>query len=890
MFGPSYRNWPFRTDHAGVLRPPAADIIRPGLLLIPCWGARIRTRAVWLVPVFMFLLFIVPSAASGRRPPADFPACHSLSIVANPSNGGAARAESFLNCRGGYLDGTTVSLAATPAEGWSFASWTSGGGVGGGVVRSVSSPVTTIVVDGPTVIGANFVRNPRAPAAHFVFAPASPRAGDTVRLTDTSSGFPTSWSWDLDGHGGPDSTSAHPTWIFSSPGTYTVRLTASNSSGSSTITTDVTVRDPPSNLDVVHPNPELIASDGTITADPSRVAASTRIAVGATTDGATRLVFRYTAPGPGQVTFSLAAGTPADAGGFLASGSSVRAATVTAPVAAVGSGFLACAVYLVPDDFNLPSGHDTDHDRPLAVVAAFTPTGGNPDSPVPLALTLYRPPIVLLHGLWSNNSVWTMPLIGLPYLDIPTPFADYRNTNADHFAVNLLVPETAVQYVLEWDRDQQIAATRADFIAHSMGGILARQWAADAGYYRSSNFMAGDFHKLITLDSPHFGARSDSYVVSIRDEEVVGRVFSTAMYEAGMPLNNGAVDDLEFFSQPIESIGPANVGSHALAGVGGSDFSSFCPGLTGTFIKTVAFFADDTVPELLTRIYGSEPNDVVVGLDSENGPLPSQATSTPIPGPDGVHFCVTASGVYTDAIVGLLNTPVTADAFQFFPQVTPPQGVVASRMGRSRVSSRKEGIPKSSIAIEPLVGGAETEPGATVRVRFTASADVRRVLLITVGDDAVEIGAAPVEADVRIPATASGPVTLIAVGDDGQGFVLSEPMVLTATPSGAIVSLESRPAALTLIAGDPAARLEAYGTFADGIVRRVTGIVGTEIVISDATVATVSASGAVTAVAPGAATLTLRNASASVDVTVKVVGATRQLLSCARCPRIVPAR
>ena len=110
----------------------------------------------------------------------------------------------------------------------------------------------------------------------------------------------------------------------------------------------------------------------------------------------------------------------------------------------VNGGSLAFAVYLVPPDFNLPSGHETDHDRPLQITATFTPAGGAPAAPVALALTLYRPPIVLLHGLWSNSSVWTMPLIDLPYLDIPTPLADYRDTNADRFSVNLLPdPATA---------------------------------------------------------------------------------------------------------------------------------------------------------------------------------------------------------------------------------------------------------------------------------------------------------------------------------------------------------------------------------------------------------------------------------------------------------------
>ena len=833
----------------------------------------------------LMVLVAPPAARAAERARVEIQACHSLSIVTNPSDGGTAQVQTPPNCRGGYREGTVVAVRASRAPGYFLASWTSSGGS----VQDPDSPVTALIVAGPTALGANFVRQLRPPTAHFVVSPAAPRAHEAVQFTDTSSGFPTSWVWDIDGDGRVDTTDRNPTFVFGAPGVYTTRLTAANHAGSSVTTTVVTIVASPEGLDAVDPNPELLNRDGTITQNPSRVAASTRIAVGAAADGATRLVFRYAAPAAGQVTFSLAGGSPANDGGFLASASSERAASVTVPAAPVGAGFLGFAIYLVPDDFNLPSGFETSHDRPFTVTASFTPEGGPASPPVPLSLNLYRPPIVLLHGLWSNSSVWTMPLIDLPYLDIPTPFADYRHTNADRLAVNLEVPELAVQRVLAWDRDQRIAATRADFIAHSMGGLLARLWVADSQYAAPGNFEAGDIHKLITLDTPHLGARSATYVRGLGDEIIVGDVFAAAMYEAGMPINDGAVDDLEFFSAAIDAIGLAEVGSHALAGVGGSDYDGFCPGLSGDFIRIVAFFARDSVPELLTTIFGAEPNDAVVGLDSQNGTLPPEATSTPIPGPDGVHFCVTASGVYTDAILDLLNTPVTSSTFQFFPPV-----ITGTEASGARPAPRFAALPSggkathSTLSIRPLLGGPIRSPGGAVRVTVRASSDVDRVLLIAGGEALDTDDAPPFEFDITLPATAAGPFRLLAIGDDGDGFAISEPLEMNVVPASAIASLEGRPSALNLIAGEPPATLEADARYEDGVVRTITGILGTEYVSSDATVVTVSASGLVTPVGAGRATVTIRNGAVAADVPVAVFGTGEA--SCLRCTVVVPAR
>jgi PKD repeat protein len=72
------------------------------------------------------------------------------------------------------------------------------------------------------------------PVASFTGSPTSGTAPLTVTFTDSSSGSPTSWSWTF-GDGGT-STSQNPTHQYTTPGTYTVVLTATNAGGSNTLT------------------------------------------------------------------------------------------------------------------------------------------------------------------------------------------------------------------------------------------------------------------------------------------------------------------------------------------------------------------------------------------------------------------------------------------------------------------------------------------------------------------------------------------------------------------------------------------------------------------------------------------------------------------------------
>lgn len=84
---------------------------------------------------------------------------------------------------------------------------------------------------------------PAAPVASFTASPMTGKAPLPVSFTDTSAGNPTSWSWTF-GDGGT-STSQNPSHTYSTPGSYTVRLTARNSTGSSSTTATITVRKHP---------------------------------------------------------------------------------------------------------------------------------------------------------------------------------------------------------------------------------------------------------------------------------------------------------------------------------------------------------------------------------------------------------------------------------------------------------------------------------------------------------------------------------------------------------------------------------------------------------------------------------------------------------------------
>jgi PKD repeat protein len=102
------------------------------------------------------------------------------------------------------------------------------------VYRNSSSASTS-----RTITVASSTGGTQLPVAAFDVATPSPAPGTPIAFTDRTTGIATSWQWSF-GDGGT-SEARSPTHVFAAPGSYTVTLIASSSSGSSQMSKQINV-------------------------------------------------------------------------------------------------------------------------------------------------------------------------------------------------------------------------------------------------------------------------------------------------------------------------------------------------------------------------------------------------------------------------------------------------------------------------------------------------------------------------------------------------------------------------------------------------------------------------------------------------------------------------
>ncbi|HME07694.1 MAG TPA: hypothetical protein VKG25_11605 [Bryobacteraceae bacterium] len=400
------------------------------------------------------------------------------------------------------------------------------------------------------------------------------------------------------------------------------------------------------------PVPDLVNSGGTdlVTATATLAQKGTLI-TGIATEGAARALVRLYANAAGdRLILTLLSGDtlpvlnglqqplgtlktirPADRN---QSGTTVTVTAVDTQVA----GIMAFVTYIPPEDFSRGGFDDTSPSRTVKIQVRSSSTTNSYTAP----LTLWRPPVVLLHGLWGGpddfqyfafDPTATSPGSGVSIGQFWTQAKGYNDSIvvanalpiydlgilATNAKLNDMGFTTTAPFVLEKIREtvntfraqRQAAGTQADIVGHSMGGLVARAAVNLPGYPDAYTFSKGAIHKIVTVGTPHLGSPL-AYQLLLPSNQctrsvigAAGRLaFQTAQYQG--QTASGAVGNLVVSSQAL------------------TDLASGGSGLT---IRAAFLAGATSISNLYTLDSASVPRLLRAGIGCPNDPLPQSFTS-----------------------------------------------------------------------------------------------------------------------------------------------------------------------------------------------------------------------------------------------------------------------
>ena len=310
------------------------------------------------------------------------------------------------------------------------------------------------------------------------------------------------------------------------PGEYQVTAScACTSSVNFTARTPISIslRDP---VPALLANP-LPSSGPRVVSDTTALAALApqgRPVQGVAADGVAELLIQINGAAPNE---QLSATVDAD-GSLAAPGGSFQQGSVSLIADAQGNAF---AVYQAPADFVRQTAAIVDSTVPSRIVNVHVASLDDPAFTADATVTIVRPVVMLIHGLWSNyNATWAnfTPLVNdsrfqieigeygksiggqIVWSDPSYAFPVFPTQAALGLEFNAPGLFGTLQDAL--DRFRQgvnkglvpVAAIQADIVAHSMGGLMARRLAS-YGFLDNNTLGAGIIHKLVTIDTPHLG-------------------------------------------------------------------------------------------------------------------------------------------------------------------------------------------------------------------------------------------------------------------------------------------------------------------------------------------------------------------------------------------------
>jgi pimeloyl-ACP methyl ester carboxylesterase len=381
-----------------------------------------------------------------------------------------------------------------------------------------------------------------------------------------------------------------------SPGVHVVTVTFSRCDGlaqqSFSASVVVTVlhypQSTPCTPELIDPVASQLLRGTSITTNTAILASVGSSVQGVSADGVTKALVRIPANQVGDnltVTVMNDQSPPSQSssavedGGLAELGSNTNSASSTLSTTAVNTpqGPMAFAVYSAPTNFSRGAQDDGAKQRNVTLQVNCPDTSGSPTT-ASSSVLIARPPVVLVHGMWSNAAVWNnFNPLGMPDPSIGDPRFLIRRANYDSVLTNPVsttptypatgltqsIRQSALGFsynapfvmaainnaVLDLENKYNVAAVQADVVSHSMGGLVVRTAASLPGFLGTANYGVGPVHKLITIGTPHLGTPLATQLLQsgngcVRDFLAAAKLVSLQTATFTVTLN-GAVGDMQ---------------------------------------------------------------------------------------------------------------------------------------------------------------------------------------------------------------------------------------------------------------------------------------------------------------------------------------------------------
>jgi pimeloyl-ACP methyl ester carboxylesterase len=396
-----------------------------------------------------------------------------------------------------------------------------------------------------------------------------------------------------------------------------------------------------------------------------------------------------------------------------------------------------------------------------------------------IPLRIYKTPILMVHGLWGNASGFLDMenfLLDAGYNTTLTWKLDYCNTAGNGFYQNRTIVPNEILGTLSIARNNDFSVGKVDIIAHSMGGILSRN------YLQSQSIVYADnINKLITLNSPHSGSPFGNLITNdliipfypaIQDA-----IDYFVLFGCDSNLTDGAVYDLAIDSGPMIQLNQSSLNNNVVPShtVTTTINTVLADPLLNIIASICAPILNVSANVFVNNLFDGTSHDGVVSTLSQKGGLTSNATQA-MSG-QIKHIGAQEKAEVINYVSFLLRQNPSSSYFEqngFSPSDISSNYRINSV--NNRTSENNSGLIPNSIFINTPIENSIFDVGETTNVNITSTNGINRVLFYAidkVNEDFFqeEFQASQVDTQYTISNDTYEDISFIAFGFNDSGLV-----------------------------------------------------------------------------------------------------------------------